>query len=130
MGKKRVLLVEDHLGERIKIMKTLQEFDVEVETAVTFGRARELVSKRPYDIVIAELLMSHCPEMQGDGIQFSKLLHEQYPSTPIYLIAEESVMKTTEILMEGASYPPIYAREVYCGAIKVELLKTVKKAAA
>jgi DNA-binding response OmpR family regulator len=129
-AKKRVLLVEDHLGERIKIMNTLQEFGFEVETAVTFGRARELASKRAYDYVIAELLLSHCPELQGDGIQFSRLLHQHFPETPIYLVAEESLLKTTELLMEGEPHPPIFARNEYCGAIKSELLKGVKKAAA
>ena len=129
-AKKRVLLIEDHLGERIKIMKTLQEFEFEVETAVTFGRAKELVSKRAYDYVIAELLLSHCPELQGDGIQFSKLLEKHLPETPIYLVAEDGILKTTELLMEGMPHPPIFSRGAYCGAIKSELLKSVKKAAA
>lgn len=126
----RVLLVEDHLGERIKIMKLLQEFGFEVETAVTFGRARELVSRRKYNLVISELLLSHCPELQGDGIQFSRMLQGQHPDTPIYLIAEEGLMKTTALLMEGTPCPPIYEKQNSCGAIKAELLKSVKKSAA
>ena len=97
---------------------------------MTFVRAKELVSKRPYDIVIAELLLSHCPELQGDGIQFSQILQAYHPQTPIYLVAEESILKTTEMLMEGSPHPPIFSRAASCGAIKVELLKSVKKAAA
>jgi DNA-binding NtrC family response regulator len=128
--KTKVLLVEDHLGERIKMMKVLQEFGFDVETAVTFGRARELVSRRQYDLVISELLLSHCPELQGDGIQFAKVLESIHPETPIYLVAEEGLMKTTALLMEGAHCPPIYERHSSCGAIKSEILKSVKKAAA
>ncbi len=123
-------MVEDHLGERMKIMKTLQEFDFEIETAVTFGRAKELVSKKSYDFVISELLLNHCPELQGDGIQFWRSMEKFLPSTPLFLIAEESLMKTTALLMEGEPCPPIYPRPESCGAIKAELLKTVKKAAA
>ncbi|MBS1959111.1 MAG: response regulator [Bdellovibrionales bacterium] len=129
-GKKRVLLVEDHLGERIKVMKTLQDFDVEVETAVTFSRARELISKREYDFIFAELLLSHCPEMQGDGIQFSKHLQNQHPHTPVFLVAEEMILKTTEILMDGEAHAPIFSRQTFCTAIKDELSKTVKKSVA
>lgn len=123
--KKKVLLVEDHLGERIKMMQTLQEFDVEVETAVTFSRAKELASKRKYDVIISELLLSHCPELQGDGIQFWKSM-EDHRTPTVFLVADDGLRKTTESLMEGESYPPIFAKPLYCDAIRIELNRLFK----
>ena len=112
MGKLRVLLVEDHLGERLNLIKFLNQYSAEVDTAVTFNRARDLASKRTYDLVISELLLSHCPDLQGDGIQFWNFVQKMHPGTPVLLVAHDSVRATTEMLLENAERPAIISRPV------------------
>jgi DNA-binding NtrC family response regulator len=129
MQKIKVLLIEDHLGERLNLIRVLSQYGAEVESAVTFSRARDLVSQRTYDLVICELLLSHCPELQGDGIQFWNFFQRLHPSVPIFLIADEMTRITTEMLMHGSMKPPILNKPVNAAALKhiieheVEVLK-------
>jgi DNA-binding NtrC family response regulator len=118
MPKLKVLLIEDHLGERLNLIRVLNEYGAEVDTALTFSRARDLIVKRVYDLVISELLMSHCPELQGDGIQFWNFFQKIHPSVPLFLIADEMTRMNTEMLMHGSMKPPILNKPVNGESLK------------
>ena len=112
MGKLQVLLIEDHLGERLNIMKVLRDLGAEVDSAITFQRAKDLASKKTYDFIISELILSHCPEMQGDGIQLWSALKKILPAAPFFLLADEAVRTMTQELLGDAESPPMLAKPV------------------
>ena|GEM_PF-3030638 len=114
----KVLLIEDQLGHRLSLMKVLSRFKAEIDSAVTFGRARDLVALKVYDLVISELLLSHCPEIQGDGMQFWYYFQALHPSVPIFLIADEVTRMTTEMFLHGSMKPPILNKPVNEAALK------------
>lgn len=118
MQKLKVLLIEDHLGERLSLIRVLNHYDMEIESAVTFARARDLVSQKTYDLVIAEMLLSNCPELQGDGIQFWHYFQGLHPAVPIFLLADEMTRITTEMLMHGSMKPPILNKPVCEASLK------------
>ncbi len=97
-NKAKILLIEDHLGERLNIMKVLAQLGFEIETAVTFNRARDLIQKREYDLVISEYLLNHCPELQGNGAEFWTFAQRLQPNMPLFLIAKDSVGLNSALL--------------------------------
>ncbi len=106
MEKTRILLIEDHLGERLNIMKVLSHYGFEIETAVTFHRARDLIQKRDYQLVISEFLLCHCPEVQGDGTQFWSYSQKIQPKTPLVLIANDAERLSTELIRMATTINP------------------------
>jgi DNA-binding NtrC family response regulator len=118
MKKLRILLVEDQLSERLNIMKVLNEYGAHVDTAVTFSRARDLAQSNQYDLVISELLLNHCPELQGDGVQFWNFFSQLHPKTPLIMVAEENMRLLTEFITQAGACPPIYSKPIAGVALK------------
>jgi DNA-binding NtrC family response regulator len=112
MNRLRILLIEDHLGERLNIMKVLSLFGVEVETVVTFNRARDLFQKRNYNLVISELQLGHCPESQGDGTQFWMYSQKINPQVPMALLSADAPRLTAELLKFGHVIPSVLAKPI------------------
>ena len=106
MERMRILLIEDHLGERLSILKVLANFGAEVETAVTFNRARDLIQKREYHMIISEFLLNHCGELQGDGTEFWSYAKKIQPATPLILIANDATSLNTELIRMSAAANP------------------------
>jgi len=112
MNRPRILLIEDHMGERLNIMKVLSVLGIEAESAVTFNRGRELLQKRDYHLIISELLLGHCPESQGDGMQFWMYSQQVHPGIPLVLLSNDAPGLTTEILKIGKAPPSIVAKPI------------------
>ncbi len=133
MSKFKVLLIEDVLAERMRVMNVLRGFDVEIESAVTFERARDLVAKRKYDLIISELLLSNCPEFQGDGIQFWHFVQNVHPDHGLLLVADDSMRNTIELFLKDQELPAMISKPV-CHIALTEILhdrlQWVKKLAA
>ena len=123
MSKLRILLIEDHLGERLNIIQVLKEFDIELDSAVTFSRGRDLATHNHYDLIISELVLSHCAEKQGDGIQFAEFLRNGYPFPPILLLAEEKTLQLTEEIRIKKDIPKIISKPTSPAVLR-EYLKT------
>ena len=130
MSKLRVLLVQDHLSERIQLLKVLTEYGVEIETAVNFARARELIKWNKYDIIISELLMKHAPELQGDGIQFWSYCRFVHPQAEMIILAEEQLRYSTELLFDGSGIPPMVSKPVCDSTLRQLIEESLNKEAA
>lgn len=113
MERLRVLVVEDHLGERINIMRTLGQFSLEVETAVTFQRAKELISKRKYSLVVCEHQLVHCPDVQGDGSEVWTLFHSLNPDGQFVLLSPSAPELTLEYMKNHIAAPIVLNKPLH-----------------
>jgi DNA-binding NtrC family response regulator len=100
---KHLLIVDDETTILIAFKKLLQSPGVEVDTAETFEEVQTLLSKQPYDAVIADLRLSGIAGEEGlDIIRYVKELH---PDTQVILITaygNQDIMKKAYTL--GAAY--------------------------
>ncbi len=80
--KKRVLVVDDDLDQRLLARRTLvRNLNLLVDCAATAIEALDYVKERTYDLVLTDLDM---PEM--DGQTFFETLAEKYPTLPVVVL--------------------------------------------
>ena len=95
----RILVVDDEnsMCEFMKIMLGKEGYDVDAEQ--DGHRAVERVSEKPYDLVIADLMM---PQMSG--LELMEEVKSTHPDLPfLVMIAFASVETAIEALKKGAS---------------------------
>jgi CheY-like chemotaxis protein/signal transduction histidine kinase len=122
---KKVLIVEDNPVLRVVLLEELQHYKLSAVVADSGPHALEILSEiKNIDLVLAEMQM---PEM--NGMKFSRVVRELYPSIPIVLMStvhdEES--KQHEGILTSLINKPIRHDEliqhVFSGLIpKVEAL--------
>jgi len=93
MGK-HLLLVDDESTILMAFKKLLQNPEISVDTAETIESAKELVDRRPYDAVIADLRLSGFAG--EEGLEIIKYVKGHRPETQIILVTaygNQDVMK-------------------------------------
>lgn len=123
MGKIRVLLIEDHLKERMSLMRVFQDLGAQVDFAVTFERGKILAEQRTYDFIVSELVLSHCPELQGDGVQLWMEAKKKNPDAMILLIADEK-LKNLALELLGDLKPRIIPKPVSSKSLKAVMRRS------
>jgi DNA-binding NtrC family response regulator len=81
---KHVLVVDDETTILIAFKKLLESAEVEVDTAETLEDAQELMNKRSYQAVIADLRLSGIAG--EEGLEIIRYVKERDPETQIILI--------------------------------------------
>lgn len=109
----RALIIEDHLGERINIVKAIQPFSFDVETAVTFERARELISKRNFQLVVCEQQLKHGSELQGDGLEIWTLYQRLNPQGCFVMLSLSASSVALEVMKMNLSTPTIIDKPLH-----------------
>jgi two-component system, response regulator, stage 0 sporulation protein F len=100
---KHLLIVDDETTILIAFKKLLQSPGVEVDTAETFEEVQLLLSKQPYDAVIADLRLSGIAG--EEGLDIIRYVKERHPDTQVILITaygNQEIMKKAYTL--GAAY--------------------------
>jgi DNA-binding NtrC family response regulator len=94
----RLLIVDDEMHVRESLSSWFIEDGYEVETAKDANEALNLLSKKPFDIVITDIKM---PGM--DGVELQRRIKDVSPSVAVVLItAYASVQTAVQALKEGA----------------------------
>ncbi len=94
----KLLIVDDEMHVRESLSSWFIEDGYEVETAKDANEALNLLSKKPFDIVITDIKM---PGM--DGVELQRRIKEVSPSVAVVLItAYASVQTAVQALKEGA----------------------------
>ncbi|HPE70292.1 MAG TPA: histidine kinase N-terminal 7TM domain-containing protein, partial [Thermotogota bacterium] len=97
---KRVLLVEDDPVNRGMMKGVFQKFGVNLECAHDGKTALQLVSSKPFDLVLMDM---HLPDMDGSTLA-RKILHETTFSSPVVtLSASVSALDREKCLQAGVS---------------------------
>lgn len=100
---KHLLIVDDETTILIAFKKLLQSPGVEVDTAETLEEVQALLSKHPYDAVIADLRLSGIAG--EEGLDILRYVKERHPDTQVILITaygNQDIMKKAYTL--GAAY--------------------------
>jgi DNA-binding NtrC family response regulator len=77
MPQKRILIVDDETGFLMALRKILQSAEVMVDTAETFDAAMELLGRRSYSVVIADIRLTVAFREEG-----FEILHHVKTSDP------------------------------------------------
>jgi two-component system response regulator PilR (NtrC family) len=94
----RILIVDDEKGMRDLLSIMLKKDGYRVDTAESAGRARDLVVKTSYDLVISDIAMP-----DGSGVDVLRAAKEVQPDTLVILItAYASTESAIEALKLGA----------------------------
>ncbi len=101
---KRILVVDDNETFRLPLSATLQSAGYEVETAAEGGLAVKLHRKRPFDLVITDLVM---PDQEG--LETIMQLRQFQPDLRIIAISGDG-------RMDASNYLPL-ARKLGAGEI-------------
>ncbi|NOX32178.1 MAG: response regulator [Deltaproteobacteria bacterium] len=97
MGKKRILVADDEEIIRILLAMALKIYDYEVEIVENGLEAINNIYKKSYDLIITDYRM---PKM--DGLELTKKIRLEYPSTPILMISGNGPMH--DFLKSGATF--------------------------
>jgi two-component system, NtrC family, response regulator PilR len=94
----RILIVDDEKGMRDLLSIMLRNDGYKVDAAESAGRARDLVSKASYDLIISDIAMP-----DGSGVDVLRAAKETQPDTIVILItAYASTESAIEALKLGA----------------------------
>jgi two-component system response regulator AtoC len=78
---RQILVVDDEEAVRRGIGQVLSRRDLSVATAASAGEAQEILARRPFAIILLDIKL---PDI--DGIEFLKLLRQDFPETEIIMI--------------------------------------------
>jgi CheY-like chemotaxis protein len=115
MGREKILLVEDESITRANLADLLRKENYHVEEARNGAEASELFERRPFDLVITDLVM---PEM--NGFKLIARVRSKSPEIPIILITAYLSAHSGKAVIQGQA-------ELITKPIEPEvLLSTVK----
>ncbi len=81
---KRILVVDDEKGFLLALKKILQGPNVSVDTAETVETATALLSKRPYDVVITDIMLTTV--LGEEGFQILRYVKDRNPVTKVIIL--------------------------------------------
>ncbi len=81
---KRILVVDDEKGFLLALKKILQGPKVSVDTAETVETATALISKRPYDVVITDIMLTTV--LGEEGFQILRYVKDHNPVTKVIIL--------------------------------------------
>jgi len=97
MEKKRILIADDEEVIRILLATALKTYDYEVDIVENGLEAINNIYKKSYDLIITDYMM---PKM--DGLELTKRIRLEYPSTPILIITGNGPIH--DFLKSGATF--------------------------
>ena len=96
--KTKILVVDDEEGIRFSFDIFLTEDGYQVSTAATYGDAIDLIEKKAFDLIFADIVMDY-----QTGIDLLKVARRLQPHTPVVMITGvPSIETATEALRIGA----------------------------
>jgi len=116
---KHLLLIDDEPTILMAFKKLLQNCEVSVDTAESIEYAKDLLSERPYDAVIADLRLSGFSGQEG--LEIIHYVKERHPETEIILITaygNHEVMKMARNLGAAFYFEKPVSTNVLKGALK------------
>ena len=94
----RILVVDDHTTDRLKISMAVKRLGHQVETAAGGRQAIEKLRDTPFDLVLLDLLM---PEMDGFAVLEAMKSEPQMRDIPVIVVSSlddtESIERTTAL---------------------------------
>ncbi|MFP3870773.1 MAG: PAS domain S-box protein [Syntrophobacteria bacterium] len=95
----RILVVDDVSDVRDLCVELIRDIGLEAATAGDFSRAKELLEKEGFPVVISDIAM---PDV--DGLQLTRLIKELCPETDVILMTAYSMRYTyDDVLAAGAT---------------------------
>ena len=114
MNKKYILIVDDEVGILLAYKKLLQHEQIAIDTATTIEQAEELLKKKHYHVVIADLRLTGI--LGKEGLELIRYVKEQHLDSECILVtAYGSPEIRQEALSLGASYyfeKPVSGKEL------------------
>jgi signal transduction histidine kinase len=91
IGKGRILVVDDEMINRVVLSTNLQESGYIVETAEDGQQALEMLSARPFDVVLLDLIM---PRMDGYQVLAQMKSDDELRRIPVIVISSSDEMES------------------------------------
>lgn len=115
---KRILIVDDDLTQAELVEEILQSDDYLSEVATSGEMALQLVRRKPYDLIILDLLM---PQVDGFAV-LENLRHDPLSNqTPVLILTGKLLTREDQIKLEGKNYhlflKSMFSRERLLGEI-------------
>jgi CheY-like chemotaxis protein len=96
--RKRLLIVEDHPGERLGMTELLGHDDIDIVTADTGSTALELLAAHPCDCVVLDLKL---PDMSGFDVLDRIASDERYRELPVVVFTGRELSPDDERRLHG-----------------------------
>ncbi|MGA2501995.1 MAG: response regulator, partial [Tepidisphaeraceae bacterium] len=97
--KAQLLIVDDEQDHAQVMSEALERLGHRADLAYNLGEARERLEKKPYDVVVTDLMM----EGRRDGLEVLRLATSKEPPPPVLLVtAHADVPTCRQALQEGA----------------------------
>ncbi len=102
MSAGRILVVDDHATDRLKMSMALKRLGLEVASASGGPEALEMMGESRFDLVLLDLLM---PEMDGFEVLEAMKSDQRLQSIPVVVVSSlddsESIDKATALGADG-----------------------------
>jgi CheY-like chemotaxis protein len=96
--RKRLLVVEDHPGERMGITELLGDDDIDLVTADTGSTALEVLGAQPCDCVVLDLRL---PDMSGFDVLDAIARNDRYRDLPVVVFTGRELSHDDEQRLHG-----------------------------
>lgn len=91
---RRILVVDDDQGIRDSIKEYLTALGYEIETAVSFAAAQEIMSQEPFDIVLTDKNMPGANGNVEGGMDVLRYIRKHAPTTSVIMITGYASIET------------------------------------
>jgi DNA-binding NtrC family response regulator len=121
---KRILIVDDETGFLWALKKILQGPKISVDTAETIEAATALLSERPYDVVITDIMLTTV--FGEEGIQILRYVKDHNPVTKVIILTaygnssvlEKALLNGVDLFFEKPVSSQVLMNALSCWGIQ------------